>query len=976
LERSEKSIFGDDDRIDIYQETDPERRQWAASTAAIIPASRLIRDGRGNYILQPGTYSYAGIPVCDDVPFAGQPTGAICSAFMVGSDVIATAGHCLYPDELDDYMLVFGFEMQDENTPILVFSPDQVYEFVDTMDWALLGEYDHAVFRVDRIITATNARPLPIRREGRIELGENVGTIGHPTGLPSKISFGEDTVVNQNANPVYFGANIDAFGGNSGSAVFNAETGIVEGILVRGPAIEFILRGNCVEPAVYPNDYDIQIECSRTTIFEDVVPDSAFSPNIMEFKAIPAFTNTGNAVVALSWINPEDTRFQQIHLVRSASRFPTSVNDGRVLTSGNMETFVDRTVQNGVTYFYSLIAEVNDPFFPYVIAHDVAITGQNGKPELSQAFGPLLSVDNVPVNSLEYSQILFTPVDAPRSELGAQQFGDSTSYEVLFIPDVFDLPVQRKDEYGQATRLHMTDDGLISLGFGLKIPFFGKHYTSAFFSANGFLSFSRIQPWSLLNFPSLESHLAVPRIAFLFTDLAPDANGEVWFRGLDDRVVFTMEKIVERRGGYGMPAPHPSTVQVELFASGHIRITYLELGAQNAIVGLSPGRGLPVDVTEIASDLMPTPTYINIEDQAQTAQRISINPIPLKWAYAGQTLRFTVQANVPEGIPGTPKFTADWTGSGPAPFGDNGDGTGVFQWHTSFLDSGEFTVRFNATLGTQTAYQDVSIMIYDVFYKPEARNLTISTGKLGENPALSRIVEQEDRLTANYEYYHPLANEIPLFYGEGPTMLYWFRNGSKMPGLTNSKTVPPSFTQGGDQWTFRVIPYTSSYIRGLDAVSPVVTVSAAPRITSISPAFGSKEGGDTVIVRGLRFANTLEVRFGGVPVQQFHVLNSESIEVITPRSQPGTVDVEVRTQTGVGTIPSAFTYNGDDEIVIKADVNGDGRVDAQDLQLVINALLQLETVDELKADINPDVNRDGVVNSKDVQLVILQALGR
>jgi len=29
-------------------------------------------------------------------------------------------------------------------------------------------------------------------------------------------------------------ANLDTFGGNSGSAVFNAETGEVEGILVRG----------------------------------------------------------------------------------------------------------------------------------------------------------------------------------------------------------------------------------------------------------------------------------------------------------------------------------------------------------------------------------------------------------------------------------------------------------------------------------------------------------------------------------------------------------------------------------------------------------------------------------------------------------------------------------------------------------------------------------------------------------------------
>ena len=32
----------------------------------------------------------------------------------------------------------------------------------------------------------------------------------------------------------YFSANLDTYGGNSGSAVFNANTGVVEGILVRG----------------------------------------------------------------------------------------------------------------------------------------------------------------------------------------------------------------------------------------------------------------------------------------------------------------------------------------------------------------------------------------------------------------------------------------------------------------------------------------------------------------------------------------------------------------------------------------------------------------------------------------------------------------------------------------------------------------------------------------------------------------------
>jgi hypothetical protein len=56
--------------------------------------------------------------------------------------------------------------------------------------------------------------------------------IGSPSGLPLKVAGGAQ--VRGNSHPFFFTANLDTFQGNSGSAVFNAETGMVEGILVRG----------------------------------------------------------------------------------------------------------------------------------------------------------------------------------------------------------------------------------------------------------------------------------------------------------------------------------------------------------------------------------------------------------------------------------------------------------------------------------------------------------------------------------------------------------------------------------------------------------------------------------------------------------------------------------------------------------------------------------------------------------------------
>jgi V8-like Glu-specific endopeptidase len=55
--------------------------------------------------------------------------------------------------------------------------------------------------------------------------------MGHPSGLPMKYADGAKVFGNFDN---YFSTNLDTFGGNSGSPVFNAKTNEVVGILVRG----------------------------------------------------------------------------------------------------------------------------------------------------------------------------------------------------------------------------------------------------------------------------------------------------------------------------------------------------------------------------------------------------------------------------------------------------------------------------------------------------------------------------------------------------------------------------------------------------------------------------------------------------------------------------------------------------------------------------------------------------------------------
>ncbi|MCF6287564.1 MAG: trypsin-like peptidase domain-containing protein, partial [Candidatus Hydrogenedentes bacterium] len=273
-----KVIYGTDDRIDLYQETDPERRVWAASTCGLLRSSSLQENGDGTFSIQTSAYN-----VCSDEPFAAQPTAAFCSGFMVGEDIIATAGHCFDTNDLGSVRFVFGFVMEDANTPVLTVPGDQVYTGVELLGQALAGSLDYAVVRVDRAIVAPGATPFELRREGIVAIGASVGVIGHPSGLPLKIAFGDNTVVRSSSDSGFFVTNLDTYGGNSGSPVMDQATGLLEGILVRGEtdfiSVDFDSDGDgnvdgiCQRSNVVSNTGGRGEDVSKSTTFMQFVPE-------------------------------------------------------------------------------------------------------------------------------------------------------------------------------------------------------------------------------------------------------------------------------------------------------------------------------------------------------------------------------------------------------------------------------------------------------------------------------------------------------------------------------------------------------------------------------------------------------------------------------------------------------------------------------------------------------------------------------
>jgi len=82
---------------------------------------------------------------------------------------------------------------------------------------------------------------------------------------------------------------------------------------------------------------------------------------------------------------------------------------------------------------------------------------------------------------------------------------------------------------------------------------------------------------------------------------------------------------------------------------------------------------------------------------------------------------------------------------------------------------------------------------------------------------------------------------------------------------------------------------------------------------------------------------------------------------------PGFLSMNRSLQIGSQLVEASFSMTPQGSI--SADINGDGVVNAVDVQLVINAALGIPS------EHNADVNGDGVVNAVDVQLVINAALG-
>uniref|UniRef100_UPI004057CA62 trypsin-like serine peptidase n=1 Tax=Candidatus Electronema sp. TaxID=2698783 RepID=UPI004057CA62 len=282
LKENQKVIYGTDDRVDVFQLPAGPNLNDVDSVVALFESSNITDNGNGTSTLQTQNFSERNfgedgeeIRLCAGERFRNQPIGAFCSGFLVASNIIATAGHCVNAESVTNIRFVFGFRMRNATTAETIINNGDIYRGV-----AIIGRQevdngaDWALVRLDRPVT--NHRIVRIRRTGKIGDTQAVHVIGHPVGLPTK--FADGAVVRNNQPNDFFVANLDTYGGNSGSPVFNSDTHEVEGILVRGET-DFSKQGNCIISLVCPTSGCRGEDCTRTTEFSGLLSNDDDHPD-------------------------------------------------------------------------------------------------------------------------------------------------------------------------------------------------------------------------------------------------------------------------------------------------------------------------------------------------------------------------------------------------------------------------------------------------------------------------------------------------------------------------------------------------------------------------------------------------------------------------------------------------------------------------------------------------------------------------
>jgi len=226
----DKVIYGLDNRVAI--EKAPTFWQDRASNVGALIRSNKLKGAQALVSQNNGETN----SLCRDEKFYREPVISECSGFLIAPDTLVTAGHCYrgmdYPYANDEQAVCNDFVWSFDYTEVEFDSKrrvnvKEVYRCKEVVKVEFDFASDFAVIKLERPVSGrVGLKTTDLSTQGSLTL------IGHPGGLPKKISSGGNILKEEPGSNIIYGA-INSFHGSSGSPVFN-EAGEVLGLVISG----------------------------------------------------------------------------------------------------------------------------------------------------------------------------------------------------------------------------------------------------------------------------------------------------------------------------------------------------------------------------------------------------------------------------------------------------------------------------------------------------------------------------------------------------------------------------------------------------------------------------------------------------------------------------------------------------------------------------------------------------------------------